>query len=329
MKNAKKLAAILLVLCMVFAMAAESALAAPAETVFLTIGTASVSGSNYPTGVTLAQVWNDNVPGVKAVAIATNGSAHNIDLIRTGDADVAVCRAIEANRAINGEETYPEKMPWLRLLSGGLFFDCTQVIARNDVGIESIYDFKGKKIAVGAMGSGGEIDARETLKAFGLSYDDIVPQFIDTAQAIEMLEDGLIDGCVSGLAVGSASIAELMMGGKCKILPFTEEALEKLQEVSPFMRMATIPANTYPNQDYEVQTAGSPPDHIICREEMDEELAYNLVKAMYENMETMQGACAIMSQFSVDLVLQPDELIGDLQYHPGTLKYFKEQGWIK
>lgn len=293
----------------------------------ITVGTAGVGGSNYPTGVTLAQVWNDNVAGVKAVAIATNGSAHNIDLIRTGDADVAVCRQIEANRAINGEGTYPEKMPWLRALSGGLFFDCTQVLARNDAGIETVADFKGKKIAVGAQGSGAEIDAREVLAAYGLTYDDLTPQFVEAAQAIEMMEDGLIDGCVSGLAVGSASIAELMMGGKCKILPISEEALKEYQKVSPNMRMATIPADTYPNQAYEVKTAGSPPDVIICRAEMSDEMAYNLVKAMYENMETMQGACAIMSQFSTDLVLEEEELL--LQYHPGAKKYFVEQGWIK
>jgi len=62
---------------------------------------------------------------------------------------------------------------------------------------------------------------------------------------------------------------------------------------------------------------------------MDEELAYNLCKAMYENVETLNGACAVMEQFGVGLVLQPDELIGDLQYHPGSLRYFQEQGWIK
>lgn len=297
------------------------------DTVYITIGTASVGGSNYPVGVTLAQVWNENVSGVNAVAIATNGSAHNIDLLRTGDADAAVCRAIEANRAINGEETYPEKMPWIRALSGGLFADCTQVLSRTDVGIDTIYDFAGKRIAVGAQGSGAEIDARETLAAFGLTYEDIIPQYVEASQAIEMMEDGLIDACVSGLAVGSASIAELMMNGNIKLLSFTEEALEKLKEVSPNMRMSTIPANTYPNQDYEVQTAGSPPDHIICREEMDEDLVYDLVKAMYENMETMQGAAAVMSQFSVNLVLPEEELL--LQYHPGAKRYFVEQGWLE
>ena len=82
----------------------------------ITIGTASIGGMNYPIGMALARIWNANVPGVKAVAIATSGAPHNIDLLRTNDIDAAVCRAIEADKAINGVAPYPEKMPWIRAI---------------------------------------------------------------------------------------------------------------------------------------------------------------------------------------------------------------------
>lgn len=299
---------------------------ADGKTKHITIGTAGVGGMNYPIGMALAKIWNANVPGVKAVAIATNGAPHNIDLLRTNDIDAAVCRAIEANKAINGAEPYPEKMPWITAITGGLFYDANQVLALKDKGIESIADFKGKKIAVGPVGSGGEVDARETLAAYGLTYADIQPQYIEASQAIEMMEDGLIDGAILGLTMGASAVSELMLSGKVKILPISDEAFEKLKANSPYMQRRTLPANTYPKQDYDVETVGSPPDNIICRAELSEELVYQMTKSIYENLPEMQAVAAVMQQFNEKLVEEEENML--LPYHPGAKKYFLEKGWI-
>ena len=337
-----KMLALLLALVLAFAACSAPAASAPAEPApsgapaapvktgevqYITIGTASVGGMNYPIGMALAKIWNANVPGVKAVAIATNGAPHNIDLLRTKDIEAAVCRSIEANKAINGEKPYPEKMPWLKAVTGGLFYDANQVLALNDKGIESIADFKGKKIAVGPVGSGGEVDAKNTLAAYGLTYDDIQPQYVDASQAIEMMSDGLIDGAILGLTMGASAVSELMLGGKVKILPITDEAFTKYKELSPYMERRTVPAGTYPNQDYEVITAGSPPDNIVCREELPEELVYQMTKSIYDNIGEMQSVAAVMKQFSPELVAEEKDML--LTYHPGAKKYFLEQGWIK
>ena len=156
----------------------------------LTMGTAGVSGTNYPTGLAMCAIWNKAIPGIKAVAIATGGSPHNIDLLRTRDADIAQVRSLEAWRATNGVAPYPEKMPWIRAITGGLFMDVFQVVALKSSGIKSVADFKGKRIAVGPVGSGGEVDARETLAAYGLTYKDMRVSFVEYTQGIEMMHDG-------------------------------------------------------------------------------------------------------------------------------------------
>lgn len=299
----------------------------PVQQLNFTMGTASVGGMNYPIGIAMTKIWSREIPGMKAVAIATNGSPHNIDLLRTKDIDVAQCRAIEAMKAMEGLEPYPEKMPWIRAITGGLFTDAIQVFALKDKGINSIEDFKGKKIAVGPVGSGGEVDAREILKAYGLTYDDIKPQFIEASQAIEMMEDGLVDAGILGLSQGNAAAAELMLTGKVVMLPISDEAVKKFQEFSPYMVRRSVPANVYPNQDYEVPSVGSPADHVIVREEMPDDIVYAMTKALYENITEMQEVSAVMKQFSKDLVFPESEIL--VKYHPGAKKYFLEQGWIK
>jgi len=115
-----------LILCLSF-----GTVPAMAKTIHVTVGTASVGGMNYPLGIAMATLWNSNIKDVKAVAIATGGAVQNIDMLRTKDSEVAVCRAVEANRAFTGIEKYKEKMTWIRSLTGGMMFDAKQVVATN------------------------------------------------------------------------------------------------------------------------------------------------------------------------------------------------------
>lgn len=310
---------------MLAALAVVSANAAPIKQ--MSMGTAGVSGSNYPTGIAMSQVWNQNIATIKVVAIATNGSPHNIDLLRTNDIDVAMCRSLEAYRATNGVAPYPEKMPWLRSLTGGLFSDVFQVVATKSSGIKSVADFKGKRIAVGPVGSGGEVDARETLAAYGLTYKDMKVSFVEYAQAIEMMKDGQVDGGIIGLSLGASGMTELMLDNKTILVPITDEAVANLRKVNPFYQRRVIPANTYPNQTTAVASVGTPPDIIIVRKELDDQLAYQMVKALYENQKTLNGVTMNMRQFGPSLVLADDQML--IPYHPGSRKYFVEQGWLK
>jgi TRAP transporter TAXI family solute receptor len=303
--------------------------AASAAETYITMGTAGVGGMNYPVGMAMAKVWNAEIPNMKAVAIATAGAVQNIDMLRTKDIEVAVCRAVEAYRAVNGIEKYQEKLPWIRALTGGVMFDAKQVLALKNAGIASVSDFKGKRVAVGPVGSGGEADAREILAAYNLTYKDITPEYVEAGQAVEMMQDGLITGAILGLTPGSSAVSELMLTDKVVILPLSDEAFENLKKGNPFVQRKALPADTYPNQDYEVLTAGDPADLIVCREDLPEELAYAMTKALYqpENTDQIRDVAAPVRQFGPALVEAPDKMM--IPYHPGALRFFKEVGWIK
>ena len=294
----------------------------------ITMGTAGVGGMNYPVGMAMAKIWNNAIKDMKAVAIATAGAVQNIDMIRTNDIEVAVCRANEAYRAFNGVEKY-EGTPhtWLRSLTGGVMFDAKQVMALKDKGIDSIADFKGRRIAVGPVGSGGELDAREILAAYGLTYDDITPEYVEASQAVDMMTDGLIDGAILGFTPGASAISELMITDKVVILPIDEKGYQSLKKINPQVGKRVLPPDTYPNQFYSVETCGDPADLIICREELPEELVYQMTKAVYENAKDVQAVAAAVRQFGPGLVAPPEEML--IPYHPGALRYFKDAGILK
>lgn len=294
----------------------------------ITIGTASIGGVYYPVGMATAAVINKSITEVKAVAIATAGAPQNLEMMRTKELEIGVVGCLEGYRAIRGEAPYKEKMPWIRVLTGPLYNSGAQVVALKNRGIKSVYDFKGKKIAVGTAGSGGEVDARDMCTAHGLNYwdrKDLSPQYVDAAQAVDMLEDGLIDGAILGLTVGAAAIQELMLTGKVILLPIDDKAFAEFKKLDEFSVRATIPKNTYQNQDYDVLTVGSPPTILACREDLPDDLVYAITKALYTNIDEMKRSAMVMQQFD-------PKTIGDqawIPYHNGTIKYFKEKGWIK
>lgn len=59
-------------------------------------------------------------------------------------------------------------------------------------GIKSLNDVKGKRVAVGAAGSGTEANARQILEAYGITYDDIKVQYLSFAEASNALKTAML-----------------------------------------------------------------------------------------------------------------------------------------
>ena len=55
---------------------------------FINIGTGSTGGTYYPVGAGMAKVWNSAIPGMKANAQSTGGTAQNLALLGKGEAEV-------------------------------------------------------------------------------------------------------------------------------------------------------------------------------------------------------------------------------------------------
>ena len=63
-------------------------------------------------------------------------------------------------------------------------------------GIKNIKDLKGKRVAVGAAGSGAEANARQILEAYGITYNDIEVQYLSFAEGASALKDGNVDAAL-------------------------------------------------------------------------------------------------------------------------------------
>ena len=146
----------------------------PVENVFVSVATGGTGGTYYPLGGAIAKIFNDNIPGVNANAQSTGASAENVNLISQGEAEIAFVQNDVTYYAWTGTETFDGQDPIKNIRGMAMLYpEVIQVIATAESGITNIADLKGKKVAVGAPGSGTEVNARQILAAYGLTYDDL------------------------------------------------------------------------------------------------------------------------------------------------------------
>ena len=101
-------------------------------------------------------------------------------------------------------------------------------------GIKSLNDVKGKRVAVGAAGSGTEANARQILEAYGITYDDIKVQYLSFAEASNALKDGNVDVAFVTAGHPTAAIQDIATQNHVVLLPVDSDKADALIAKYPF-----------------------------------------------------------------------------------------------
>ena len=84
-----------------------------------------------------------------------------------------------------------------------------------------------------------------------------------------------------------------------------------------------VPAGSYSSLDTDYTTIGSW-NIILCNASLSEESVYQIVKALWEDIQVVWDASATATRFMDPK--HPANGLGTLQLHPGAEKYYKEIG---
>lgn len=139
------------------------------EKKFLNIGTGGTAGTYYPIGGAIAEILNKEIPGMNASAQSTGASVANINMLRDKSIDLATVQNDITFYAVNGTEMFEgKKVEGLQGIAS-LYPETCQFVTLQSSGIKSLGELKGKRVAVGAAGSGVEANARQILAAYGIT----------------------------------------------------------------------------------------------------------------------------------------------------------------
>lgn len=285
----------------------------------LVIATGGTGGTYYPLGGGMADHITKNA-GVTATAQATGASAENIRLLRDKKADIAFTQNDIAEYAAAGTNMFQQdgKIDSFQAL-GALYDETIQIVVSADSNIKSVADLKGKRVSVGAPGSGTEINAQQILEAYGLTFDDTQLQRLSFADSAKAIQDGKLDAAFQTAGTPTAAITELAATTGVKIIPIDNDKIDAIIAKYPYYVKTTVPANTYQTVPEEVTTV-SVKSMLLIRSDLDEDLVYKVTKAIFDNTDKLGHAKA--KEIKLDSVLSGVSI----PIHPGAKKYFAEKG---
>lgn len=292
------------------------------KTEYVNIATGGTGGVYYPLGGAMAKVYNDKLDNISANSQSTGASTENVGLILDDEAEIAFIQNDITYYAAEGIEMFEDEGATDDLRGMAIWYpEVIQIVASKSSGITSVEDLKGKRVAVGAPGSGTEANARQILEAHGITYDDIKADTLSFADAASNLQDGNVDAAFVTAGLPTAAIVELTTSTDVVVIPITSAKVSELNGKYPFYTEVKIEAGTYKDQDEDITTTAVMA-MLVVNKDMDEDLAYELTKAMFENKDIIDETHDRGKDLQLETALEgmPIEL------HPGSAKYYDEKG---
>jgi uncharacterized protein len=286
----------------------------------LILATGGTAGTYYPFGGAMARIWNTKIPGMNVTAQTTGASAENVRLINKKEVELALVQSDTLDFAFNGKEAFKEKLTGMNALAV-LYPEIIQVVVKAGAPVQSFADLKGRKVGVGAPGSGTEANFRQLLDVYGLAKEDIKANYLSFSESAEQFKDKHIDAFIITAGIPNAAIMDISTQNEIRLLNVAPDMVAKLTARYPFLSSAKVPANTYKGLAEEVNTVAVNAV-LIVSSDLKADMVYDLTKTLFESKAELAAAHAKGGELSVSAAVKGVSI----PFHPGAVKYYKEKG---
>jgi TRAP transporter TAXI family solute receptor len=292
--------------------------------------TATTGGTFYPVGVALATIAHAQLAeteDISLTAISSAGSLENVKLLRDNQVQFAILQGPFGAWSWAGEGPVSSPQTHMRSVSA-LWQNVEHFVLLSELAttgeIMDLNDLDGERYVLGARNSGAEQTGRFILETLGIDYEEKFNlAYMGYGPTTSAIQDGNIVGMniPAGAPVSSITQAYALLGDRMTILNWTQETLDKINAKYPLWDWYDFPPGTYPNQDKLIRTIGSP-NVLVTRDDISEEVVYNVTKVIWENLATLQEIHGATKDMRLEIAI---EGLG-APLHPGAIRYYREVG---
>ncbi|MDI9370505.1 MAG: TAXI family TRAP transporter solute-binding subunit [Synergistaceae bacterium] len=311
--NRKVITGLALLTLFVFAGAASA-------TTFISIATGGTGGTYYPLGGGIAEIISRNVPELQVTSETGNASAANINLIGTHQIEMAMVQNDLAYWAARGMSPFKEKYDNQRVVAS-LYPEHVHCITLKGTGVEDILDIKGKRVSVGAPGSGVLGDVSAILNVAEMKFGDMETDFLDFNATTQRFKDGQLDVGFVVAGYPTSSIMDLATTHEVDLVSFNDRFMNDLVAKYPFFIKDVVPAGTYQGVDKDVPTPAVMA-MLICDADLSDDVVYKFTKALWENIADLHKVHAKAKEITLETALDGVSV----PVHAGAAKYYQEVG---
>lgn len=320
---------------------ALAATPAAAQKYNLTVAGYSPGGLVSTIGIGMDRALAAQFPGSAVTYQTGSGGLANAVLVAGKKTPLGFIGDHEMAVVVNGRPPFKQPITSLRLLfkpyTGDSRFQISHVIIRKDFaekhGLKTFADLAAKKppikLAINRPGNNDSEVSLSLLEHIGVKPDDIKKwggQLVRAAsrEQTSLMLDRRIDGLMFGISYNHPRVREIVKGVEVVMLPITKEVAEKTA------KEWNASVCGFKASEYDALASDSA---SVCvgmgtyvHESMDEQLAYNITKAIFEQVDKFKAAHRLLNKVvSVQTLAEK----GPVDWHPGALKYLKEKGLVK
>lgn len=275
------------------------------------IATGLRGGTFLPLGETLASGLSHDVRGASFEAIESPGSVASLEMLDRGEADLAlVSNHVPASSHVR--------------LVAVLYEETLQVVVRSEAGIATPFDLRGRRVSVGAAGSGTESIAAAVLHHFGIGDGDLDRRNTTTTDAADQLERGELDAAFFVAGMRTPIVDRLLSRGDMRLLSLGAPGLvggplEGIRLDAPYFSVATIPVNAYGRMPSEPVGTITVRALLVARASLDEELVYRITESLFDHKVEL----AAQQQLLAHLTEEFDRGLSPYALHAGADRYYR------
>ena len=300
--------------------------AARAEQPYISLGTGPVSGLYYPTGQAICDVVNKggSAAPLRCSVEATPGSVYNIEAIHSGEEEFALVQSDVQYFASMGEGRWKDK-PVGKLRSVMSFYpELVTLIARPDAGIASVNELAGKRVNIGAPGSGTRA-TWDVLKAtLGISETDLAEASEQKPEAAaERLCANTLDASLLIVGHPSKLVDSEIKACRLTLVPIDGPKIDALVAAKPYYVKGVIPGSDY-GLPADTPTVGGLTT-LVTSADVPDDVVYALTMTIMQNLEKLRHQPALAGLDPQKMVTQ--SLTAPL--HPGAERAYRELGLMK
>lgn len=267
------------------------------------------------------------VPGLVAVAQTSDGSFENLQRLVSRQVESAFCQADLALRCAKGEiASLPLELGKRLRAIAYLYPEYLHVVARKNAGITLLADLVGKRVSLGARGSGTDRDAPEFMKSFGLASETIDLVNLSSVQAARAVREGKLDAFFLVSGVPANAVNSLAQDQLVSLLPMRGVGVERFSSLRPPYRTSLIQSGIYPN------VPATPSLSVgalwLVRDDLDAELVYEITRSLWS-----ESTSAYLKQNDAPLGPQItlENALTDIEtppLHQGAARFYEEVGLL-
>lgn len=314
----------------------------------LEIGGTGAGGAYHLTASGLVEIFESELGlDVPMSASVNDGAAEILRLMDAGRMEAGLVSSDVYYNSWYGNAPFDREYQTANIVMNS-YPNGAGIVALKDSGIKSISDLAGKRVGMGPSpvtwkpiiglwiaAHGIEVEDFEVPSEYkehsGLEYkpgSEVKAVFGNWDDLANQLRDGVIDAVaipISALEILTGSVIALSSEKDLVFLEWDEEVLDNLSEVYPYINKAEVASGVLPGYDKPYKTLSFNSQQLVVRADLPEDIVYNMTKLTHENLQSLADKIKPL-QYTASHPENLTQKMGDVAYHPGAIRYWKEAG---